>query len=284
MSNRGSNSGSRSLVSSQREVIEYEDVTPGESASQVKSSVSKASEVARKAAAEVRALTARQRAARELQIAAMREEIVKIEAEGAKEALDVEDEVFQRELRKTDSSSRRSAPELRLVRSWAPDCQMRRIRVEETKASCMVMCGTTGSNVAQSSSHQSIIPRKLFGEEEGESQATIAEGSCGARPEETLGLPCATEDTEEGRRNRIEAWISETTVQEADWKDNEESGEIYRDQDVRLRMPKRASSRVPQASQRGSESGRAEFSLQSEERNKRGSTSKKATKRGIRND
>ena len=205
MSNRGSNSGSQSLASSRKDTIEYEDVTPGESASQIKSSVLRASQVARRAAAEVRARTARHRAARELQIASMREEIVEIEAEGAKEALDVKDEVFQRELRKADSLSRRSAPESRGVRSWAPDAQMRRIRVEETKTSCMVMCGTTGSNVARSSSHQSIIPRKLFGEEEGESQATVTEGSCAARPEETLGLPCATEDTEEGRRNRIEA-------------------------------------------------------------------------------
>ena len=79
------------------------------------------------------------------------------------------DEAFQRELRKADSLSRRSAPESRGVRSWAPDGQMRRIQVEETKTSCMVMCGPTGSNVAPGSSHQSIIPRKLFGEEEGES-------------------------------------------------------------------------------------------------------------------
>ena len=183
----------------------------------------------------------------------MRDEIVEIEAEGAKEALEVEDEVFQRELRKTGSPSRRSVSEPRGVRSWAPDGQMRRIRVEETKTSCMVMCGTTGSNVARSSSRQSIIPRKLFGEEEGESQATIAEESHAGCPEEPLGLPCATEDTEEGRRNRIEAWISEMTVQEADWKDSEGSGAIYRDQDVRLRVPKRTSSRVYSTSQRRSD-------------------------------
>ena len=48
--------------------------------------------MARRAAAEVRARTARQRAAKELQIAAMREEIVEMEAEGEKEALDVGDE------------------------------------------------------------------------------------------------------------------------------------------------------------------------------------------------
>ena len=117
----------------------------------------------------------------------MREEIVEMEAEGEKEALDVGDEAFQRELRKAASLSRRSAPESRGVRLWAPDGQMRRIRVEETKTSCMVMCGTTRSNVARGSSHQSIIPRKLFGEEEGESQAIVTEGSRAARPEETLG-------------------------------------------------------------------------------------------------
>ena len=116
MSDRGSNSGSRSL-------IEYEDVTPGKSASQVGSSVSRASEVARRAAAEVQARMARRRAARELQIAAIRDEIVEMETEGAKEALEIEDEVFQRELRKMGSSSRRSVSEPRRVRSWARDGQ-----------------------------------------------------------------------------------------------------------------------------------------------------------------
>ena len=253
MSDRGSNSGSQSLRSSQRDTIEYEDVTPGESASQVESSVSRASQAARKAAAEVRARTARRRAARESQIAALRDEIVEIEVEGAKEALEIEDEVFQRELRKTGSHSRRSVSEPRGVRSWAPDGQMRRIRVEETKTSCMVMCGATGSNADQSSSHQSIIPRKLFEEKEGESQVTIAEESCAARPEEPLGLPCATEDTEEGRKNRVEAWISETTVQEADGKDSEGLKTIYRDEDVRVRVPKRTSSRAHSTSQRRSD-------------------------------
>ena len=127
MSDRGSNSGSQSLTSSQKETIEYEDMTPGDSASQVKSSVSRASEVVRRAAAEVRARTARRRAANELRIAAMRDEIVEIETEGAKEALEVEDETFQRELRKTGSPGRRSVSEPRGVRSWAPDGQMRRI-------------------------------------------------------------------------------------------------------------------------------------------------------------
>ena len=257
MSDRGSNSGSQSLTSSQKETIEYEDMTPGDSASQVKLSVLRASEVARRAAAEVRARTARRRAAKELRIAAMRDEIVEIETEGAKEALEVEDEIFQRELRKTGSPGRGSVSEPRGVTSWAPDGQMRRIRVEETKTSCMVMCGTTGSNAARSSSYQSIIPRKLFREEEGESQATIAEGSRAAPPEEPLELPCATEDTEEGRRNRVEAWISETTIQEADWKDSERSGTIYRDQDVRVRVPKRMSSRVHSTSQRRSDANSA---------------------------
>ena len=253
MSDRGSNSGSQSLRSSRRDTIEYEDVTPGESASQVESSVSRASQAARKVAAEVRARTARQRAARELHIAAMREEIVEIEAEGEREALNVGDEVFQRELRKAESLSRRSASESRGVRSWAPDGQMRRIQVKETKTSCMVKCGTTGSSVARGSGHQSIILRKLFGEEEGESQATFAEGSRATHPEETLGLPCATEDTEEGRRNRIEAWITDATTQEAAWKDGEEPEATSQGQDVRLREPKQASSRVPSASQKGSD-------------------------------
>ena len=125
--------------------------------------------------------------------------------------------------------------------------------MEETKTSCMVMCGTAGSDAARSSSYQSIIPRKLFGEEGGESQATVAKGSCAARPEEPLEPPCTTEDTEEGRRNRVEAWITETTIQEADWKDSERSGTLYRDQDVRVRVPKRTSSHVYSTSQRRSD-------------------------------
>ena len=274
MSDRGSNSGSQSLTSSRKEIIEYEDVTPGKSASQAESSVSRASKVARRAAAEVRARTARRRAARELQIAALRDEIVEIEAEGTKEALEVEEEVFQRELRKTGSPSRSSVSEPRGVRSWAP-----------------------------SSSHQSIIPRNLFGEKEGESQVTVAEESRAARPEEPLGLSCATEDTEEGRKNRVEAWIAETMAQEADGKDSERSETIYRDEDVRVRVPKRTSSRAHSTSQQRSnansatrkiergpgagnsgevKSGRIELSLQSEERNEPGVASREATKRGIR--
>ena len=245
MSDRGSNSGSRSL-------IEYEDVAPGKSASQVGSSVSRASEAARRAAAEVRARTARRRATRELEIAAIRDEIVEVEAEGAKEALEIEDEVFQRELRKTGSPGRRSISEPRGVRSWEPDGQLRRVREEETKTSCMVMCGATGSNAARSGSHQSIIPGKPFREDEGGPQATDAEESCTTRPEEPFKFPCATEDTEEGRRNRVEAWVSETTIQEADWKDSEGSGTIYRDQDVRVRMPERTSGHVHSAPQRRS--------------------------------
>ena len=289
MSDRGSNSGSRSLRPSQRDTVEYEDVTPGESASQIASTVSRASQAARKAAAEVRARTARQRAAREAHIAAVREEIVVIEAKGEKEALDVGDEVFQEELRKAESAS-----ELRGIRSWAPDGQMRRIRVKETRTSYMVKCGTTGSSVARDSSHQSLILRKLFGREEGESPT---------RPEGTLELPCATEDTEEGRKHRIEAWITDATIQETDWKDGEEAETESHDQ-VRLREPRPASSRAPSTSQRrssansvprtmerspgqesrgGIKSGGVKFSLPSEERNERGSTSKKAIKRGIRN-
>ena len=117
----------------------------------------------------------------------------------------------------------------------------------------MEKCGTTGSSAARSSSHRSIIPRKLFREEEGESQATVAEGSHAVLPEEPLELPWATEDTEEGRRNRVEAWISEATIPEADQKDSEESRTIYRDQDVRVRVPKRTSSQVHSTLQRRSD-------------------------------
>ena len=188
-----------------------------------------------------------------MRIAAIRDEIVEIETEGAKEASEVEDEIFQRELRKTGSPGRRSVSEPRGVRSWAPDGQMRRVRMEETKTSCMVMCGTTESDVARSGSCQSIIPRRLFGEEGGESQATIPKGSRTTRPEEPLEPPCATEDTEEGRRNRVEAWITETTIQEADWKDSERSGTLYRDQDVRVRAPRRTNSHVHSTSRRRSD-------------------------------
>ena len=226
---------------------------PGDSASQVESSISRASEKARRAAEEVRARTARRCAAKELRIAALRDEIVELETEGAKEALEVAGEVFSRELRKTGSPSRRAASEPRGVGSRAPDGQMRRVRVAETKTSCMEKCGTTGSSAARSSSHRSIIPRKLFGEEEGESQATVAEGPREALPEEPLELPWATEDTEEGRRNRVDAWISEATIPEVDQKDSEESGTIYRDQDVRVRVPKRTGSHVHSTSQRRSD-------------------------------
>ena len=201
----------------------------------------------------MRARTARRCAAKELRIAVIRDEIVELETKGAKEALEVESEVFQRELRKTGSSSRRSVSEPRGVGSRAPDGQMRRVRVAETKTSCTEKCGTTGSSAARSSNHRSIIPRKLFGEEEGESQATVAEGPRAVRSEEPLELPWATEETEEGRRNRVEAWISEATIQEADQKDSKESGTIYRDQDVRVRAPKRMSSHVHSTSQRRSD-------------------------------
>ena len=221
MSDRGSNSGFRSLVKDK-------DVTPGDSASQAGSSISRASEKARRAAAEVRARTARRCAAKELKIAALREEIVEIETEGAQEALEVAGEVFSEELRKTGPPSRRAVSEPRGVGSRAPDDQAKRVRVADTETSCMERSGNIESSAARSSSHRSIIPRRLFREEEGESQATVAKGSRAAFPEESLELPRATEDTEEGRRNRVEAWVSE------DQEDSEESRIIYRDRDVRV--------------------------------------------------
>ena len=180
---------------------------------------------------------------------------MEMEAEGEKEALDVGDEAFQRELRNAGSPSRRSAPGSRGVRSWAPDGQMRRIQLEETRTSCMVVCGPTGSNVAPGSSNQSLIPRKLFGD--GEDGSTAAEGSHVVRPEENPEPPCATEDTEEGRRNRTKAWIAETATQDVDWKGNGEPEVTYQDQDVRLREPERANSHVPPASRRGSDASNA---------------------------
>ena len=123
----------------------------------------------------------------------------------------------------------------------------------------MVVCGPTGSNVAPSSSDQSLIPRKLFGEEEGGSQTMVAEGSHTVRSEETTkpGPPCTTEDTEEGRRNRTKAWITEAATQDMGWEDNGELEVMYQDQDVRLREPERADSHIPPVSQRGSDASNA---------------------------
>ena len=245
MSDRGSNSGFRSIVKNK-------DVAPGDSASQAGSSMSRASEKARRAAAEVRARTARRCAAKELEIAALRGEIVGIETEGAQEALEVAGEVFTEELRKTGAPSRRAVSEPRGVGSWVPDDQARRARVADTKTSCMEGSGSIENSVAQSSSHRSIIPRRLFREEEGESQATVANGSRAALPGGSLEFPRVTEDTEEGRRNRVEAWVSEAATPETDRKDSEESRVIYRDQDVRVRVPRQASSQVHATLQRRS--------------------------------
>ena len=245
MSDRGSNSGFRSLV-------EDKDVAPGDSASQAGSSMSRASEKARRAAAEVRARTASRCAAKESEIAALREEIVGIETEGAQEALEVAGEVFTEELRKTGPPSRRAVSEPRGVGSWTQDDQARRVRKPNAKTSCMDRSGNIENSVVQSSSHRSIIPRRLFREEEGESQATVANGSRAALPGGSLELPRVTEDTEEGRRSRIEAWVSEAATTEADRKDSEESRVIYRDLDVRVKVPRQASSQVYATLQRRS--------------------------------
>ena len=135
---------------------------PGDSASQAGSSISRASEKARRAATEVRARTARRCAAKELKIAALREEIVEIETEGAQEALEVAGEVFSEELRKTGPPSRRAVSEPRGVGSRAPDDQAKRVRVADTETSCMERSGNIESSAARSSSHRSIIPRRLF--------------------------------------------------------------------------------------------------------------------------
>ena len=245
MSDRGSNSGFRSLVKD-------EDVTPGDSASQAGSSMSRASEKARRAAAEVRAWTVRRCAAKELEIATLRKEIVEIETEGAQEALEVAGEVFTEELRKSGPPSRRAVSEPRGVGSWASDDQAKRARIADTETSCMKRSGSIENSVAQSSSHRSIIPRRLFREEEGESQATVANGSRAALPGGSLELPRVTEGTEEGRRNRVEAWVSEAATPETDRKDSEESRVIYRDQDVRVKVPRQASNQVYATLQRRS--------------------------------
>ena len=245
VSDRGSNSGFRTLV-------EDKDVAPGDSASQAGSSMSRASEKTRRAAAEVRARTARRCAAKESEIAALREEIVGIETEGAQEALEVAGEVFTEELRKTGPPSRRAVSEPRGVGSWIQDDQARRARKLNAKTSCVGRSGNIENSVVQSSSHWSIIPKRLFREEEGESQATGANGTGEALPGGSLELPRATEDTEEGRRSRIEAWVSEAATAEADGKDSEESRVIYRDQDVRVKVPRQASSQAYATLQRRS--------------------------------
>ena len=158
-----------------------------------------------------------------------------MEAEGEKDALDAGDEAFKRELRNTDTLSQRSASGSRGVNHWAPDGQMRRVQVEETRASCMVMCGLGGGSVDRSSSDRSLISRRLFGTYEGDSRTMIDEESHGTRSNETTRPepPCSTKDTEEGRRNRIEAWVAKATTQDTAWESNEELS--YQDQDVRLK-------------------------------------------------
>ena len=185
-------------------------------------------------------------------MATLRKEIVEIETEGAQEALEVAGEVFTEELRKSGPPSRRAVSEPRGVGSWASDDQAKRARIADTETSCMKRSGSIENSVAQSSSHRSIIPRRLFREEEGESQATVANGSRAALPGGSLELPRVTEGTEEGRRNRVEAWVSEAATPETDRKDSEESRVIYRDQDVRVKVPRQASNQVYATLQRRS--------------------------------
>ena len=81
-------------------------------------------------------------------------------------------------LSNTDAPSRRSAPEARRVNHWAPEGHMRRVQVEETRTSCMVVCGPSGGSVDCGNSVQSpLIPRRLFRDEEGDSQTMVAKGS-----------------------------------------------------------------------------------------------------------
>ena len=251
MSNRDSDSGSQ--TPSREDTIEHLDVAPEDSASQYGSSTTRASHAARRAAAEVRDGVARRRAAQELRLAAIHQEITETEAEGEKDALDAGDEAFERELCNTDTLSRGSATESRGVNHWTPDGQMMRVQVEETRASCMVMCGPGRGSVDRSSSDRSLIPRRLFGNFEGDSRTMIDEESHGTRSSETTRPepPCATEDTEEGRKNRTEAWIAKATIQDTAWESNEELS--YQDQDVRLKRPEQANSHVTTASQRRSE-------------------------------
>ena len=252
MSNKDSDSGSQ--TSSQRDTIEHQDLAPEDSASQCESSMSRASCAARRAAAEVQIRVARQKAAKELRIAEIQQEVAELEAEGETDALDAGDEVFEQVLSNTDAPSQRSTPESRGVNHWAPEGHMRRVQVEETRTSCMVVCGPSGGSVDSSSSVQSpLIPTRLFRDGEGDSRTMVAEMSRIARSDETTRPepPCVTKDTEEGRKSSTKAWDAEAAAQDIAWKFDEELP--YQDQDVRLKQPEQANSHVTPASQRRSE-------------------------------
>ena len=157
-------------------------------------------------------------------------------------------------LSNTDAPSQRSAPESRGVNHRAPEGHMRRVQVEETRTSCMVVCEPSRGSVDCGSSVQSpLIPRRLFRDGEGDSRTMVAEGSLIAPSDETgrPKSPCVTEDTEEGRKNRTQAWVAEAAAQDIAWKFEEELP--YQDQDVRLKQPEQASSHVTPASQWRSE-------------------------------
>ena len=140
--------------------------------------------------------------------------------------------------------------------------------MEETRTSCMVVCGPARSNVAPSSSNRSLIPRRLFGEEEGGSRTMVAEGSRTTRSEETTKPepPCVTEDTEAGRMNRTKAWVADAATQDIGW---ETDGELmYQDQDVRLKEPERTDSHVTPASQRRSDASKASRRIEVQSRDR----------------
>ena len=126
--------------------------------------------------------------------------------------------------------------------------------MEEARTSCMVVCGPSAGSVDHGSSVRSaLIPRALFRNGEGDSQTMIAERSRTAPSDETRKPepPCTTEDTEEGRRSRTQAWVAEAATQDTTWRFDAELP--YQDQDVRLKQPEQASSHFTPESQRRSE-------------------------------
>ena len=88
----------------------------------------------------------------EAQRAALQQKIVVLDAETEENALKARDEEFKQLLSNTDAPSQRSAPESRGVNYWAPEGCMRRVQVEETRTSCMVVCGPSRGSVDHSSS------------------------------------------------------------------------------------------------------------------------------------
>ena len=224
MSNRSGNSGSPS----RKDTVEFEDVAPEESASQVASSLSRANQAARRAAAEVRAQTAQITVQRELQIAAIRQEVLDIERAGEQEALVAGDEAFKEELRNDGTYEQGSVHESGGIGTWAMNSQLPRIQTREMRTSCMVMYGPSKSDVNPDSSEQLLVPRKLFREEESRSCVTHVGKSARSKP------PYVMENADEGRTARIKEWVSNVATHGV----GGETDEAFAEQDAEIKLKK----------------------------------------------